>query len=70
METARVITVSQILEGDERCHCGEPAVLVVDTEPDNDPGPVCYVHGRDWIGAATSTLDGIFGPKTSTRSHP
>jgi hypothetical protein len=61
IETARIITVSQIVEGDVDCYCGKPAVLVVDTSPDGDPGPVCFGHAMERITFSNSIIANIFG---------
>jgi hypothetical protein len=61
-EVARIITVSQIVDGEEICYCGESAVLLVDTEPDSEPGYVCHAHYSDWALLAAGTVDSLFGP--------
>lgn len=61
-ESARIVTVKQIVGGEAKCHCGADAVLVVDTEPDNEPGPTCYEHAREWIDLSMGMVDKLFGP--------
>ena len=63
IETARIVTVAQIVEGDAECHCGKPAVLLVETDPDNDPGLTCYEHAKDWIDVTMHLVNNLFGPK-------
>jgi hypothetical protein len=63
-DDARIITVAQIVDGEATCHCGASAVLVVDTEPDNEPGPTCYKHAHEWIDLTLGLVDRLFNPST------
>lgn len=62
--TAMVIHVEQILENDGgACHCGKDAVLIVMSEPDMEPGPLCAEHGLDWIRCTVGLLRAMFRVK-------
>lgn len=62
-ETALIVSVSQIVDGEAKCHCGEDAVLVVTSEPDGDPGPTCFEHADEWLQLSFNLTRSIFGPK-------
>jgi hypothetical protein len=64
LEEARIVTVTQIIDGDATCaYCDKGAVLRVDSEPDNDPGLVCFEHYNEWMGMTTKLIERLFGPK-------
>jgi hypothetical protein len=64
IETALVLHLEQIVEGDAACStCGEGAVLTVSTGADPEPEPVCLTHARDWLGATTAIVTNLFGER-------
>lgn len=66
VEVALIVVVSQIVDGEALCHCGKPAVLVVTSEPDNEPGATCYEHAMDWTEGTLSLVRRLFGPDGCT----
>jgi hypothetical protein len=62
MNTAMVMHVEQITPGSAavECYCGAYAVMLITSEPDLEPGPVCAQHAWEWIDLTTSVLAQLF----------
>lgn len=55
METALMITLAQIVDGDEKCaYCELGATMTVANGADPEPEPVCYTHAMNFYTAAAA----------------
>jgi hypothetical protein len=62
--TALVIMVAQVVEGAPTCQCGAPAVLDIVTDPDGEPGLVCWECGRPWWRMVRKLIGDLVGATT------
>ena len=62
-ESALILRVDQIVDGEATCQCGAAAVLFVVTEPDGEPGPACSEHAWQWIDLAIGVASRLFPRK-------
>ena len=61
METALMISLEQIVEGEASCdYCDETATVTVATGADPEPAPVCWHHAQDFILATSASGSRMF----------
>lgn len=62
LDTGLLLHIEAIYNGDLRCAtCGEEASLIVETEPDQEPGPACPLHAFEWIDLSVKLARDLYG---------
>ena len=62
LETALVVSYSQIVDGEIACeYCANPADVMLSTGADPEECPICWTHARQMVTISVATMDQIFG---------
>jgi uncharacterized membrane protein YadS len=62
VETALVLSYSQIVEGAASCSvCGAAAAVTLSTGADPEPDPLCWDHARQMISVSSLVCERLFG---------